>query len=1531
MAQVGRISGPLLEANLIRNGVDLAFRNDLDTTQLLYLNVNDGKISVNYESQPSYEIQIVGTTKTTDLIADYANISNFTINNSTISAVVGDINLDAAEAIVIPALDNGTLFIDGNFISSSSSNANIDLMPHGTGVTEIYDNLHVLENASVTGNVTLNGSINLGDADTDNITFSAEITSDIIPDQSGVFDLGSATRRWQNLYTNLLNGQAISTGSISVGLIDYTLPMGNIFYVDPNGTDSNKGDHMLAPVASIRRALELADASVSGPVVIYINSGDYEEETPLVVPSNVSIIGADIRNVKIFPTSYTLSEDVFHLNGETTISNLTIKNFYYNDNKGYAFRFAPNAVITSRSPYIQDVTVITQGSNTTPEDPRGFDSADAGRGAYIDGAELNSSSVDASMLFHSCTFITPNADTIVMTNGVRVEWLNSFTYFANRGLYAFNNSTGRVSNDGSTVNYGAEIRSIGSANVYGNYGAVADGSDTLMYLIQHNFAYVGSGKDSTNDNGLSIQANEVVEENGGQIHYVTTDHTGAFRIGDNFFIDFETGSTSVDLSSLTADSLNGLVITTGADTTFITGEKIETGNIKISENTIETLAGDLNLDTATGEIDLNDNTNVSGNLDITGNLTFGGNLSLLGNQTTDTIKFNVDLDQDLNPNTDSTFTLGSVSKQWINAWLSRLESGNVSIFDNVITTDVSNASLELRAAGSGEVIFNETTTISNDLTVSGQLTSDAGITINGNLLQDGGTVQDGSFTLVGNLQVDADVEFNSSVELEEILINDNVITTTTSNADLELRANGTGKVLLPNNNVRIQNNLSAGDTDTSSNVNVNLQTEFNIADVSTVRITQNYITTNESNADLELRATGSTTAPGDLDFRYVEDEFYFFIEARSQGNATDYYVGYNFGTTEYKRPSAIGFSTSGPVTWFVESTWTYFDHNGNRYYRGDLVTQVVHDVGPPLLYRRYYFINRNNERLPDVVVPAGDISVLSNNVELSQDLIVSGLTTLQETSITGNLTHLGNRTQTGNYAQTGDAYITGDLLTDRRVQFEDIEIDGNVITTTLSNSDLELRASGTGEVVLDNDVRVSNNLFAASITAGNINIDQDLVLDEIEIPPSIIRINDNYITTKISNADLDLRANGNGVVIIPSNNVVLEQNLTVNRNTDIDDLTINGTLTQTGNTAKTGNISLTGNVTFSSLILDRALDFDDIRIAGNVLETTLSNSSLELKANGSGQVIFNDNLVIDQNLDTGTLNVSSISIDDSISFEEIELSTDIQFFDNVITTTNSNSNLELGANGTGSIYLQNLEFTGNTVKTSASNIIIDASDNLILNSTGAIQLPKGTTSQRKNTLGDIRFNTTNNVFEATGSGVVTFGGVYSSDRRTSVLAHPTNNTINFTVNNVAVGSIAAAGITLHGLSVDDISINSNTIQTTVSNSDLELRTDGTGELVIDDISFVDNEIKNGGNNLIFYSTDFGHYKIGGTYGTVVPSGNNNTDRPVSPPLGDTRWNTTDEILETWDGSQYISAAGTSTAISEEDFNNLLFEYTLIFG
>ena len=132
------------------------------------------------------------------------------------------------------------------------------------------------------------------------------------------------------------------------------------------------------------------------------------------------------------------------------VEDLTIKDFYYNSgqNTGHAFLFANNFRVYERS-YIRNCTVITKGTTITNTDPRGFASGDAGRGAYLDGSVAHPDSREASMLFHSVTFIVPNASGLKVTNGARVEWLNCFTYFADKGIEILEGTAG-LKGDGKT-------------------------------------------------------------------------------------------------------------------------------------------------------------------------------------------------------------------------------------------------------------------------------------------------------------------------------------------------------------------------------------------------------------------------------------------------------------------------------------------------------------------------------------------------------------------------------------------------------------------------------------------------------------------------------------------------------------------------------------------------------------------------------------------------------------------------------------------------------------------------------------------------------------------------------------------------------------------------------------------------------------------------------------------------------------------------------------------------------------------------
>lgn len=242
---IGRISGPLLKANLIRDGVDLAFETDL-----LYLDVNNSRIGVRSAS-PQYTLDVQGTTRSTNLIvSDQLNIGNFTVSNNTISSSLNTINFVAgggsATAYHSRLLVNDIEF-NGNTISTSNSNANLELRSNGTGIVDIIGsakvngNLDVTGNINATGNIKIDGNLIIGNEITDTITINASIKSDLIPETTSTYDLGSPSFRWNNvyaasLYSDTLDLDAFNVGSISMYDNVITTTSNYDLIIDANGT-----------------------------------------------------------------------------------------------------------------------------------------------------------------------------------------------------------------------------------------------------------------------------------------------------------------------------------------------------------------------------------------------------------------------------------------------------------------------------------------------------------------------------------------------------------------------------------------------------------------------------------------------------------------------------------------------------------------------------------------------------------------------------------------------------------------------------------------------------------------------------------------------------------------------------------------------------------------------------------------------------------------------------------------------------------------------------------------------------------------------------------------------------------------------------------------------------------------------------------------------------------------------------------------------------------------------------------------------
>ena len=612
MSEIGKISGQILADDLRRDSKNLVFDTDL-----LYLDVVNRRIGIR-NTGPSTGFNITG-----NVVADYLSVAapnispNFTtiaslkFYETTIQNAVGDINLTATGAtkyVYAPGWKTtSNLEIRTNNIQALGTDQTINFTPTGTGqviVGAVGNNKNVAVNGDLrtTGTLTFNGDVTFGNNDTDNIAFTADINSNIRPEQPGataLWSLGTSNNKWNNIYSKNVTADTVTlSGSLLYGTTDLSLTQGKSWYVSVNGSDTNAGNHQNGPYLTIAKALSVA---TSGDT-IFVYPGTYTEITPLTVPVGVAVRGLDIRTVIIQPDPTTISNDVFLLNGETTLEDFTVTGHRYNSlaNTGHAFRFANNFKVTSRSPYIKNVTVITFGSITTTEDPRGYAAGDAGRAAYIDGSVVNSDSKEASLLFHSCTFLTPGVDCVTMTNGVRVEWLNSFTYFAYRGLVGLQGTLG-FANLGAK--FGAELRSIGSANVYGDWAAWGDGANVIMYLVGHNFAYVGSLQDSTNDPTLANEGHQAERLNGAQIYYQSVDQSGNMRVGNVFKVD---GATGAVLFTATTFQFNNssLEFTSGSNRTYLDAFEVSTGYVRVSGNTVTTISGDLILGSANQEVNI---------------------------------------------------------------------------------------------------------------------------------------------------------------------------------------------------------------------------------------------------------------------------------------------------------------------------------------------------------------------------------------------------------------------------------------------------------------------------------------------------------------------------------------------------------------------------------------------------------------------------------------------------------------------------------------------------------------------------------------------------------------------------------------------------------------------------------------------------------------------------------------------------------------------------------------------------------------
>ena len=403
---------------------------------------------------------------------------------------------------------------------------------------------------------------------------------------------------------------------------------------------------------------------------------------------------------------------------------------------------------------------------------------------------------------------------------------------------------------------------------------------------------------------------------------------------------------------------------------------------------------------------------------------------------------------------------------------------------------------------------------------------------------------------------------------------------------------------------------------------------------------------------------------------------------------------------------------------------------------------------------------------------------------------------------TGTIELVANTNVTGDLAITGNTTVSGriflgDGATDVTqvtgvFEADNLTIDGTTITSKVTNGDVTIQGNGTGVVAIPN-LKVDGN----------------------------ISVTDNEIQTTVSNSDLKLSASGTGGVLASalrihgttlsaddSSTITLAEGVNItgaltltgglasalsvaNGGTGATSLTSNAVLTGTGSSA----ITAESNLTFdgSTLTLTGSAALDGVTVKDNTVSSNTSNSNLQLSGNGTGKVEIMDGI-------TGSFDITQTGSTTITGQADIDY---VRIKDNKITTNTSNSVLEISANGSGTIDIQNAmttlgqTVTGNvaiTGRADVDNLRIDANSITAQNSNGGITLnPNGT-------------------------GTVTINGTFVGITNT---------------------------LSANKVETDQIAIEGNEITTANSNANLELSANGSGKVKISGISYPTSDGTNG--------------------------------------------------------------------------------------
>ena len=237
---------------------------------------------------------------------------------------------------------------------------------------------------------------------------------------------------------NIVNAGVVTATSFSgdgTSLTGVGASVTNLIYVTKDGNDSNSGLKITDAKATIKAAVGIAQSSS----VIKVSAGNYIENNPIELPSQISIIGDSLREVSVTPQN--ANQDLIYVSPGDYISDIS---FTGSLNSGKAvFAFNPNKPRYSiQSPYIRNCTNFINNSI----------------GMKIDGNHVIGPY--KSMVTDSYTQYNANGIGVSITNEGYAQLVSIFTINPDISIFTGSGGMCDLTNSNSS---------------FGNFGLVSDG------------------------------------------------------------------------------------------------------------------------------------------------------------------------------------------------------------------------------------------------------------------------------------------------------------------------------------------------------------------------------------------------------------------------------------------------------------------------------------------------------------------------------------------------------------------------------------------------------------------------------------------------------------------------------------------------------------------------------------------------------------------------------------------------------------------------------------------------------------------------------------------------------------------------------------------------------------------------------------------------------------------------------------------------------------------------------------------------